>query len=459
MFVPFSNLFLFWFQNCFYFSASFICGAILCGPHRKFACILDVSADTLHPTLSIPRPVLDTFTSPKRKRNFQLKETSVTSNKMAAESSLSLVDPIWELLDPSPDVRALFSQFNITFFNGALDAVEVRWSPRMTLCAGLCCYEGHGGLCSIRLSEPLLKLRPRRDLIETLLHEMIHAFLFVTQDDRVSDFLPMCSLFYEDREAHGPNFQHHMKRINADAGTRITGVSSLLSMQRVIPSLPIYNLSVQIYHTFHDEVANYQTHWWRCTGQCRDRPPFYGFVRRAMNRAPGPNDVWWAQHQATCFGTFVKIKEPEKNKKSNGRNRLDSRKSDTIVLNDKKCPDIRRFMQRPSHATHDMHDTTLKQVGLHSTSNRPTDYSWPADDSGHVLGGGHSRQKNLLLFPPTSELRPVEVSSEDTTPPCSVSPCFEGSPVYPSTVRCPVCTLFVPDASINEHLDCCLSAV
>ena len=36
-------------------------------------------------------------------------------------------------------------------------------------CAGLCCYEGRGGLCSIRLSEPLLKLRPRKDLVETLL--------------------------------------------------------------------------------------------------------------------------------------------------------------------------------------------------------------------------------------------------------------------------------------------------
>ncbi|KAF8562794.1 hypothetical protein P879_10176 [Paragonimus westermani] len=293
----------------------------------------------------------------------------------------------------------------------------------MTLCAGLCCYEGLGGLCSIRLSEPLLKLRPRRDLIETLLHEMIHAFLFVTQNDR-------------DREAHGPNFQHHMKRINADAGTSIT-----------------------VYHTFHDEVANYQTHWWRCTGQCRNRPPFYGFVRRAMNRAPGPNDVWWAQHQATCFGTFVKVREPEKNKKSHGQNRLGSGKSDATVLNNKKCPDIRRFMQRLSNTTHDMQDTTFRQTCSHSTNNASADYSWPADESGHVLGGGRSRHQNLLLFPSTSELQPAEIPSEVTSPPYSVSPCFEGSSTAcPSTVRCPVCTLFVPGVSINEHLDCCLSA-
>lgn len=46
---------------------------------------------------------------------------------------LSVVDKAWELLDPSPDVRALFMQFNETLFWGRLAAVEVKWSPRMTL--------------------------------------------------------------------------------------------------------------------------------------------------------------------------------------------------------------------------------------------------------------------------------------------------------------------------------------
>jgi len=43
------------------------------------------------------------------------------------------------------------------------------WLLFLYRCAGVCSYEGHGGLCSIRLSEPLLKLRPRKDLVETLL--------------------------------------------------------------------------------------------------------------------------------------------------------------------------------------------------------------------------------------------------------------------------------------------------
>ncbi|NWY49685.1 SPRTN protein, partial [Chionis minor] len=188
---------------------------------------------------------------------------------------LSVVDEAWELLDPSPDVHGLFVQFNETLFWGRLAAVEVSWSPRMTLCAGVCRYEGRGGMCSIRLSEPLLKLRPRKDLVETLLHEMIHALLFVTNNDK-------------DRESHGPEFCKHMRRIN-----RLTGAN------------------VTIYHTFHDEVDLYRQHWWRCNGPCRNRKPYFGYVKRSMNRAPSARDFWWAEHQQTCGGTFTKVKEPE----------------------------------------------------------------------------------------------------------------------------------------------------
>ena len=44
----------------------------------------------------------------------------------------SLVDEKWELLDPNPDIRAMFLEFNDEFFWGKLAGVEVRWSPRMT---------------------------------------------------------------------------------------------------------------------------------------------------------------------------------------------------------------------------------------------------------------------------------------------------------------------------------------
>ncbi|NXV08823.1 SPRTN protein, partial [Cettia cetti] len=189
---------------------------------------------------------------------------------------LSVVDEAWELLDPSPDVHALFVQFNQTLFWGKLEAVTVSWSPRMTSSAGICSYHERSGLCSIRLSEPLLKLRPRKDLVETLLHEMIHALLFVTHN-------------YKDRESHGPEFCKHMRRINLLTGANVT-----------------------IYHNFYDEINLYRQHWWRCNGPCQNRAPYYGYVKRSMNRAPSAHDFWWDEHQRTCGGTFTKVKEPEK---------------------------------------------------------------------------------------------------------------------------------------------------
>ncbi|XP_013786351.1 sprT-like domain-containing protein Spartan [Limulus polyphemus] len=217
--------------------------------------------------------------------NYQYNEKTTkdfaSKKKKHSKESMSIVDEFWEVNDPNPDIHGLFLEFNDTYFWGRLQGVEVRWSPRMTLCAGLCSYEGRGGLCSIRLSTPLLKLRPRKDLVQTLLHEMIHAYLFVTQNNK-------------DHDSHGPEFHKHMTRINLLTGAKIT-----------------------VYHNFHDEVNEYRQHWWRCTGPCQKRPPYYGIVRRAMNRPPAPRDFWWEEHQKSCGGVYVKIKEPEE--KSNKR--------------------------------------------------------------------------------------------------------------------------------------------
>lgn len=108
---------------------------------------------------------------------------------------------------------------------------------------------------------------------------MIHAYLFVLN-------------IREGNGGHGPNFKRIMEGINRQAGTNIS-----------------------VYHTFHDEVRVYEKHWWRCNGPCQNRKPFYGYVKRCVNRAPGRNDFWFAQHQRDCGGTFIKIKEPTPKKK------------------------------------------------------------------------------------------------------------------------------------------------
>lgn len=187
-------------------------------------------------------------------------------------SSTQLTDPQWDLIDPCPDIRAMFVEFNKKYFWNSLGSCLVEWSKRMTICAGIF-YLREGGI--IRLSEPLLKYRPRKDLVETLLHEMIHAYLYITRN-------------FKDRGEHGDEFKSHMNRINKLANTKIT-----------------------VYHSFHDEVNHCRQHVWRCTGVCRTMPPFYGYVKRSMNRAPGKNDTWWSSHQAKCNGHFEKISEPE----------------------------------------------------------------------------------------------------------------------------------------------------
>ena len=58
-------------------------------------------------------------------------------------------------------------------------------------------------------------------------------------------------------------------------------------------------------------MQEHRKHWWRCNGPCRSRPPYFGFVKRAMNRPPHPRDTWWPDHQRSCGGVYTKVKEPE----------------------------------------------------------------------------------------------------------------------------------------------------
>ncbi|XP_073832605.1 DNA-dependent metalloprotease SPRTN [Musca autumnalis] len=219
----------------------------------------------------------------KNKKPLQIKRSNPHSNldEEFLNRTQNLVHPQWETLDPTPDIFSLFGQFDTKFFQGRLKCVTLEWSKRMYSCAGICYSRRnrYGMDITIRLSEPLLKLRTRKDLVETMLHEMIHAYCFVLN-------------IREGNGGHGPNFKKIMHSINTVAGTNIT-----------------------VYHTFHDEVQLYKQHWWRCNGICQDRSPFFGYVKRSSNRAPGPNDQWWASHQEACGGTFMKIKEPEKKKK------------------------------------------------------------------------------------------------------------------------------------------------
>lgn len=89
-----------------------------------------------------------------------------------------------------------------------------------------------------RLSEPILKLRPPEDLKNTLIHEMIHAYIFLKRIPGAGN------------DGHGPPFKAIMKQINE---------STVPDFHR-----PAEGYKITVYHTMIDEVRHYQQHWWEC---------------------------------------------------------------------------------------------------------------------------------------------------------------------------------------------------
>ena len=72
-------------------------------------------------------------------------------------------------------------------------------------------------------------------MLETLLHELIHAWLFLTKSDHERE---------DGDDGHGSDFIEKMLEIN-----RVTG------------------LNISVYHDFHDEVDNHRRHVWLCNGK------------------------------------------------------------------------------------------------------------------------------------------------------------------------------------------------
>jgi hypothetical protein len=257
------------------------------------------------------------------------------STSDAADPSSST---LFDLLDPTPDVHGLFAHFNALYFNSALAAVSVEWAPRMTLCAGTCSFShSRGDAPRIRLSAPLLSLRPPSDLKNTLLHEMVHAAIFLSGEREPAG-----------SGGHGPIFAAHAARINAGralgpGGRGFGGLAGAGAGHVVHDAVrPPGGYRIEAYHSFHAEVAHFRVHHWRCTGACGT------LVKRATNRAPQPADCvragrrrgggpcdgrgcWWHGHERGCGGAWVKVagpppkdrskKKPKQQQEGTGRRR------------------------------------------------------------------------------------------------------------------------------------------
>ena len=133
------------------------------------------------------------------------------------------------------DIHSMFFYFNEVYFENKLNNVLISWidrededadfrycigtdvpkwwhGPRKILCAGICCQierqitGAYARTCHIRLPNALRKFKLVKETKATLLHEMIHAYLYLTGQIMEG----------ESFNDHSRLLKQHMHRINTD---------------------------------------------------------------------------------------------------------------------------------------------------------------------------------------------------------------------------------------------------
>jgi hypothetical protein len=267
-------------------------------------------------------------------------------------------------------------------------------------CAGICELSkdptsGKFTRIRLKLSTPLLQYRPRSDTINTLLHEAIHAYFFITTSWRHSRG--------DDGTGHGAGFQLLADAINNHG-----------------------NYEVTIYHTFHDEVESYRTHVWKCDGPCQTQPPYFGHVKRSMNRPPGKGDTWWGKHEIECGGTYTKIQEPELTKKQ--RNAMSSKE---------------RAGRQKNKLDSWVNVSTKRERTEGDTSDQPIE-----------LGGEDETSASTSSKRKASTLVAEDLAKEGGQKRTRAAAAEDKLAVASETmVQCPICVQTIAEAQINQHLD------
>jgi len=211
-----------------------------------------------------------------------------------------------------------------------------------------------------------------------------------------------------------------------------------------------------------------------------------------MNRVPGPNDTWWSQHQATCNGSFIKIKEPEnfgvkKKKEISGNSSQSSKSSNPKKPKLDSSPgvqDIRGFFNSSPTAG------TSKRKGANQTAPNPTTIKGKSlkgstgpvsnegsstvtvknpnlDTAGPTQGGIVSKPlSNFIAFAGTGHTLggtvPPKVEKPPATPNISKLRVIETISLDDSleipaqNVECPICRTLIALSHMNQHLDLCL---
>ncbi|KAL6867395.1 hypothetical protein ACP4OV_015419 [Aristida adscensionis] len=189
----------------------------------------------------------------------------------------------------APDICDLFCHYNRLYFRDSLGACAVCWTddplPQGDL--GMCDYYPGGGGCMILLSKSLYGCRDATDVKNVLLHEMIHAYICVKDNNN-------------NHSDHGTTFQKLMKAIN---------LSSVAD-----PLRPVGGYNITMLHRIREKCYHYKC---EICGDLVKSSKLGGPSRDDCVERLGANDLCehsnchWHRHMKQCSGTYHRVESPE----------------------------------------------------------------------------------------------------------------------------------------------------
>lgn len=182
-------------------------------------------------------------------------------------------------------------------------------------------------------------------------------------------------------------------------------------------------------------------------------------MRRATNRAPGPNDFWWAEHARSCGGIFVKIKEPEK-KPSKSKSKLITKPSSSTS----SVTDIRKYfgnvdnykenMPQTSQSPQKTNDNAKKLKIIVTTSVTISRSSFVAKS---VPNGSSENDYSAVRSHWTNKYNDSS-SKRVLTDDGGALKKLKTNSLAQVYVNCPICSGKCLESEVNGHLDKCVNA-
>ena len=206
----------------------------------------------------------------------------------------------------NPNIEQLFKTYNYLFFDNKLYSVQLKWNHKEKYRAGYCKYNNETNECLIELSLCLLQYRSSKEMIETLIHEMIHSYLFIKK-------------LNNDHTSHGSRFLSIMNVIN-----------------HVCKDC---NLNITVRHNFHDEIQENKSCKWECN-LCQR------IIYRPYCRPPGKHEKWWNKHKRECGGVY-KIIESNNIKINWKSGNNHKRKEKANKMTDENTKILKQFVNCP----------------------------------------------------------------------------------------------------------------